>query len=532
MALEETVYSNEEEEKMETGSVSDDDVKHDGDAQEDVEVEALKCKVRVDPVKPSKGDKERHEAMGHVQYRNWCPACVRGRGQNTPHRSKERSESELPLISMDYFFAGEEDNPTATMIAIKDSKSKAIHAYLVEAKGTCDPKIATRIARWIESLGYKRVAMRTDREHSIVAVQEMVQKEVGVEMVPENSPKGESQSNGQAESAVRELAGMVRTLKDSIEVKTGEKIGKRSAMLAWIVEHAGNMITRYRVGKDGKTAYQRLKGKAPSNTTSPLGEKVLYLPLKSAGKQNKLAPKFKYGVMVGVHPRTSEALCANSNGTFRTRTVKRLPEEERWDATAIRELIGLPWDFKSSDAPDAEVVIDKVPEVVPPEPVIEVKARRFYVTKKDIDKFGFTQGCGGCTALAKNSKVKIPHSEGCRNRIKARLEETPEGNERVEKRRIAEAEALAEHGERIMKSRRTDTANDDGTRHGSAAQERSSSSSSAPATGESADVNVPMEPASDEPKKDHDQKSTGVVSAEFRIPSFTSCRKHLSQAPL
>ena len=535
------VYSNEEE-KMETGSVSDDDVRHDGAEGEEIEVEAIKCKICVDPVKPSKEEKERHEAMGHVQYRNWCPACVRGRGQNTPHRSCDRSESELPLVSMDYFFAGEEDNPTATMIAVKDSKSKAIHAYLVEAKGTCDPKIAKRIARWVESLGYKRVAMRTDRENSIVAVQDMVQQEAGMEIVPENSPKGESQSNGPAESAVRELAGMVRTLKDSIETKTGEKIDKRSAMLAWIVEHAGNMITRYRVGKDGKTAYQRLKGKAPSNKVSPLGEKVLYLPLKSAGKQNKLAPKFKYGIMVGVHPRTSEALCANGNGTFRTWTIKRLPEEDRWDAAAIREIVGLPWDFKSSDAPDAEIVVDKIPDAVPPEPVITLRARKFYVTKKDIEKFGFTKGCSGCAAMAKNTKAGPPHNEGCTRRIQARLEETPEGADRVEKRRLAETEALAEHGEavmrrgaeqeeRAMKSRRTEDPEKSTSKNPQLKSNSTSSSSSSSSNTPTLNVSPTCENKDAEMTRAPARSDEGNMSEDATLEDLVRGTGTLVQAP-
>ena len=137
---------------------------------------------------------------------------------------------------------------------------------------------------------------------------------------------------------------MIRSLKDAIESKTGEAIGKDSPMLARSIENAGTMITRYRVGTDGKTAYQRLKGKAPSNSLVPLGERVLYLPLKRAGRKNKLAAKFKYGVFVGINSRTSESLIANAHGTFRARTIRRLPEDERWDPKWIKEVVGAPWD--------------------------------------------------------------------------------------------------------------------------------------------------------------------------------------------
>ena len=84
-------------------------------------------------------------------------------------------------------------------------------------------------------------------------------------MVPENSPKGQSKSNGLIENAIKSLEGMIRRIKDYIETKMQEKLKKDSPMFAWIVEAVGTMITRYRTGEDGKTPYQRLKGKKPSN---------------------------------------------------------------------------------------------------------------------------------------------------------------------------------------------------------------------------------------------------------------------------
>ena len=78
-------------------------------------------------------------------------------------------------------------------------------------------KVIKSIAQWIDSLGYMRILIKSDKEPSIVAVQEAVKLESSAEMVPENTPAGESQSNGNIESAIRELGGMIWTLKHSIE---------------------------------------------------------------------------------------------------------------------------------------------------------------------------------------------------------------------------------------------------------------------------------------------------------------------------
>ena len=46
-----------------------------------------------------------------------------------------------------------------------------MYAFLVEGKGVCDVKIVKRIAQWIDSLGYKRIIIKSDREPSIVSVE-------------------------------------------------------------------------------------------------------------------------------------------------------------------------------------------------------------------------------------------------------------------------------------------------------------------------------------------------------------------------
>ena len=52
---------------------------------------------------------------------------------------------------------------------------------------------------------------------AIVALQEAVRNSRQSDTILENSPKGDSQSNGAAENAVREAEGMIHTWKMSVE---------------------------------------------------------------------------------------------------------------------------------------------------------------------------------------------------------------------------------------------------------------------------------------------------------------------------
>ena len=62
---------------------------------------------------------------------------------------------------------------------------------------------------------------------------------------------------------MKELAGMVRTMKDMVEERAIIKLKDYSMLLTWIFDYVSIAITRGKVGSDGKTAYKRLKEKAP-----------------------------------------------------------------------------------------------------------------------------------------------------------------------------------------------------------------------------------------------------------------------------
>ena len=51
----------------------------------------------------------------------------------------------------------------------------------------------------------------------------------------ENSLKGDSQSNGAAENAVREAEGMIRTLKEFVQDKLNIVIDNKHVLLPWLV---------------------------------------------------------------------------------------------------------------------------------------------------------------------------------------------------------------------------------------------------------------------------------------------------------
>ena len=113
-----------------------------------------------------------------------------------------------------------------------------------------------------------------------------------------------------------------------------------SLMMRWAAE----LVTKYQTGKDGKTSHERIRGRACNKPLAIFGEKVLYLPLKSVEtKATKDEPKMKYGICLGIIDRTEEVLIGTERGVVKCRTVKRLPENQKWDAELVSKMQGVVW---------------------------------------------------------------------------------------------------------------------------------------------------------------------------------------------
>ena len=73
-----------------------------------------------------------------------------------------------------------------------------------------------------------------------------------VEMVMEESPVGEHQSNGQIEGAIRQIQGVFRSMKDALEARIGKRLKGDSWAIPWLIKHATAMMNRLHVQSNGK----------------------------------------------------------------------------------------------------------------------------------------------------------------------------------------------------------------------------------------------------------------------------------------
>ena len=142
--------------------------------------------------------------------------------------------------------------------------------------------IARRVVAFMKEVGcaHGDINMKSDNEEALVMLANNVARQRaargGGRTNMENSPKYSSKSNGVVERAVQSVEGQMRVFRSSLEEKTDTKNLVGHAVWAWLAEYASYALNRLEVGNDGKTAYERAKGKKAKVMGVALGEKVLW----------------------------------------------------------------------------------------------------------------------------------------------------------------------------------------------------------------------------------------------------------------
>jgi hypothetical protein len=90
------------------------------------------------------------------------------------------------------------------------------------------------------------------------------------------------------------------------------------------------LLNRFEVGRDGRSAYERSKGKPTKMLGIEFGEAVHWKRKPVGGALAKLTCLWEDGVYIGIRSRSGEIVVADPRGIWKTRSVQRKPEAERW----------------------------------------------------------------------------------------------------------------------------------------------------------------------------------------------------------
>ena len=418
------------------------------DAEEsEEEEEGRRPVLKRSPHQPTNEEIREHN-VSHVPYRSWCPECVKGRGKEDHHkRVKDDEEKGIPTAHVDYWFMRDHKGAELIPVATLKVDLKKIHkAHVVPSKGNVEG-VAREIVRDLDEMGISgELIIKNDQEPALMDLVKEVRRlrKGGTQL--EKSKKYDSQSNGAAERAVQTVEGITRTLKLVLEKRLGCQIPCAHPVMAWLVKHGAECLNRYQVGKDGRTAYERLKGKKYKGDVCEFGQVVMH---KFPGKQQGgvMQTRWGEGVWLGKMAASDEHIVATTEGIMKMRTVTLKPEKESWCKDKVMNIKMTPWKLSVGDKEDDEegagvqpfeaatmADMEGGPAGDVPEPQVHESAPHgVYIRPEELREYGYTDACQKCRAMKRGdtSLAGRSHSKECKERIRRAMAESDKHKQKV-----------------------------------------------------------------------------------------------------
>ena len=430
----------------------------DGDAEAEVQP---KLKIRT-PDAPTASELAEHRDGGHAPYRPWCDECVEAFGREDGHFDHGRiGERRIPVVSIDYLFLTpkgvftrpelqerypefyakidvDDDDEVLKILVLYDSFSKAVFAHAIRRKGA-EPYVVQCVVDNISWIGHVRLTLKSDNEPAILALVTEALRGLRVQMdelqsiSAEGSVPYDPQTNGAAEAAVKNVKQSVRANLLTLEKRLGTTIPTNHAAVTWLVRHSAMLRTIRVRGRDGRTAFERVRGTECTSKLLGFGELCRYKCRSHEGRIAGTDSRFSVGVWLGVDLRSGQYILWDPKlaGLRNSRTLLRLPDVAKFDREKVADITITPW--TEFHEPEPRVRFPEVPK--PPDAVRDElrQVRRAYIRQSDLGKYGYTEGCPKCEHIIQfgPDRCTVNHSEACRTRISDKLAETPEGRARL-----------------------------------------------------------------------------------------------------
>ena len=219
--------------------------------------------------------------------------CVRARGKAWDHTRADKKERVLPEYSWDYCFPGDEMGYKWTVLVGRERRTKAWMATTIPSKGGMGRFAVDKRVEFIGECGdgERDVIVKSDQENSAhYLVREVVEQRLENKTLVEEAPMKSSGSNGVVERAVQEVEGAVRAVFLVLQERLCRKVDARARVVAFLPEYMAYIMNRLKVGEDGKTVYERVRGKRASVVGLEFGEKVLF-KIHAGSKLQKINPR-------------------------------------------------------------------------------------------------------------------------------------------------------------------------------------------------------------------------------------------------
>ncbi len=320
-------------------------------------------------------------------------------------KKSDAEQLTVPEVHLDYCFIREAEGEEHSVVLVgKDRETKLIMSHVVPCKGGDIEWVSEQVCRDLKKSGIRGdVMFKTDQEPALVdLVNQICSLRPESRSCLSHSGVGDSKGNGLAERAVQSVEEMIRVHKLAVETRIKAKLPCVHPMVAWVVEHAEDVLNRYCIGKDGRTPYQRLKGRKFVGHMLEFGCPVMFrVSGKVAG--GVMQERWFPGIWVGKKLHTDEHLVMKEDGlVVRSRAVRENSQE--LTIADYDKLRSTPHDPLGTTRSATRSTRPEVPLKGKDEEEEEYKPRRAKIPRSCIKKFGITPGCPKCRAIERGDR--------------------------------------------------------------------------------------------------------------------------------
>jgi hypothetical protein len=310
-------------------------------------------------------------------------------------------------------------------LIVADYHSKSVFVTVVPQKGL-DPEgySVEYVVEAVKWLGYTRLILKSDNEPAMLAVVRAAVRNLRVqveEIKSEQSIPYDSRSHGGTESRIKSVRGLFRTLRSCLEARLGKRLPIWHPATAWMLAHTGELLNIKLQGHDGRAPWARVKGRNFNRRLAGFGELCMYkVPSGGPEVRNRgnCEDRHLKGTFLGIDRVTSEYILATEQGVAKSRSLMRLPFDQRWREDHLSTIVATPWQRHIPRETEAFFPERCAQEAPPREEVVTV--RRFKITAPLLEQHGLSEGCPQCDWIRDTGQHRpgMQHTDACRARIR------------------------------------------------------------------------------------------------------------------
>ena len=200
----------------------------------------------------------------------------------------------------------------------------------------------------------------------------------------------------------------------------GEYLGPSHLLITWQLRQETDLITRYKIIHDGKTADQKRIGKRWKLSLLQCRERTHYKLLKTEAQELVFGQKLLQGRFVSVHSRSGCLLTMIKEGVVYGHELDRLTHTDRWDPIDLLKLHGLPRNLAEDSTRTQQKMIDgrsdESWEVVQNED--DQEERNGIVRKKNSEHLRGAESYANGAIYAVSVRIDTKRSKECREKVK------------------------------------------------------------------------------------------------------------------